>query len=280
MAAVPHKDNQYRPHAIRRYGIISIVLMLFVSYGANNFVSTGDVLGQQTNVTTSGLLESINDARQKNNLSKLNISPQLNKAAYAKAQDMLQDQYWAHVSPDGVQPWKWMNDVKYNYDKAGENLAKGFTSSGAVTSAWLASPDHRANVLGKSYEDVGFAVVEGQLLGKDTLLVVSMYGDPADIGTVAGVTSSTTSTEFNGAIGSNGTLAVLGAKVQTLPTLAVGSIVILLLAALTALAAHAYRDKLPRNLRTSWYRHHGIYKAIGLTSLSIVIVFMYSGGQI
>ena len=276
MATVPHKDNQYRPHAIRRFGITTIVLMLFVSYGANNYVSTGDVLGQQTNVTTTGLLETVNEAREQNDLSDLSLSPQLNKAAYAKAQDMLNNQYWAHVSPTGVQPWKWMNDVKYNYDKAGENLAKGFNSSSAVTAAWLASPDHRANVLGSAYEDVGFAVVEGQLLGKETVLVVSMYGDPADVETVSG---ATTQTPFNGAT-QTGSMAVLGAKVQALPVVAIGSVVILLLGAMLGLIAHAYRNKLPKNLRTSWYRHHGVYKAIGLTSLSIVFVFMYSGGQI
>lgn len=277
MATVPHKDNQYRPHAIRRFGITTIVLMLFVSYGANNYVSTGDVLGQETYITTSGLLETVNRAREQNDLSDLNINPQLNQAAYAKAQDMLNNQYWAHVSPEGVQPWKWMNDVKYNYDKAGENLAKGFKSSDAVTSAWLASPDHRANVLNNSYEDVGFAVVEGRLLGKETTLVVSMYGDPADVGTVAG---TSTQTPFNGATQATGSLAVLGERVQSLPAIAIGSIFILLVGALLGLAAHAYRDKLPRNLRTTWYRHHGVYKAIGLTSLSVVFVFMYSGGQI
>ena len=251
--------------------------MFFVSYGANNYVNTGDVLGQQTNVTVSGLLKDINDARQSNNLGKLRLNPQLNKAAYAKAQDMLQQQYWAHVSPTGTQPWKWMNDVKYNYDKAGENLAKGFNSDSAVTLAWMASPNHRANVLGESYEDVGIAVVEGRLLGKETMLVVSMYGDPADVSTVAG---AVTPNEFYGAAGSEGALAVLGARVQALPAVAVGSLVVLLAAVLTALVAHAYRGRLPKNLRTSWYRHHGIYKAIGLTSLSIVIVFLYSGGQI
>jgi hypothetical protein len=275
MAVVPHKGNQYRPHAIRRFGIATIVLMLFVSYGANNYVSAGDVLGQQMNVTSSGLLETVNEAREQNDLSDLRINPQLNKAAYAKAQDMLQKQYWAHVSPTGVQPWKWMNDVKYNYDKAGENLAKGFSSSGAVTAAWLASPDHRANVLNKSYEDVGFAVVEGELLGKETILVVSMYGEPAELGSIAG-----TSIEFHGAEQANGTLAVLGERVQNLPAIGIFSVMILLAAASLGLAAHAYRNKLPKNLRMTWYRHHGIYKAIGLTSLSVVVVFMYTGGQI
>lgn len=275
LAVVPHRDNQYRPHLIRRHGIATIVLMLFVAFGANNYVGTGDVLGQQTNITTSGLLQTINQAREQNNLRDLQINPKLNQAAYAKAQDMLQQQYWAHVSPTGVQPWKWMSDVQYNYDRAGENLAKGFHSSNAITAAWLASPDHRANVLGKTYEDVGFAIVEGKLLGKDTMLIVSMYGDPAEAGTVAGA-----ATQFNEAAPSGNVLTTVGQKVQALPATVLGSIVIALFAAILSLIAHAYRSKLPKNLRKSWYAHHGIYKAIGLSSLSAVIVFMYSGGQI
>lgn len=275
LAIIPHKDNDYRPHMIRRYGIMSIILLLFVTYGANNYANTGDVLGQQANITPSALLKTINKAREDNNLGDLQINSQLNQAAYAKAQDMFEKQYWSHVSPTGIQPWKWMNDAKYNYSHAGENLAKGFSSSSAVTAAWMASPEHRANVLGSDYRDVGFAIVEGELQGKDTVLVVSMYGDPVMAGIVAGA-----SVKINDAEQSSGVLAVIGEKVKALPAVAIGNIVIVLLAAMLALMAHVYRRKLPRNIRITWYRHHDIYKAIGLTSLSIIIVFMYSGGQI
>ena len=243
--------------------------------GANNYVNTGDVLGQQANITPGALLETINLAREQHNLGELALNPQLNQAAYAKAQDMFEKQYWSHVSPGGVQPWKWMNDAKYNYSHAGENLAKGFSSSNAVTAAWMASPEHRANVLGSDYHDVGFAIVEGELLGKDTVLVVSMYGDPVPAGTVAGA-----SVTINDAAQSSGGLAIIGEKVKALPAVAIGNIVIVLMAAMLALVAHTYRRKLPRNLRVKWYKHHDIYKAIGLASLSIVIIFMYSGGQI
>ncbi|MFS8119533.1 MAG: CAP domain-containing protein, partial [Microcoleus sp.] len=51
-----------------------------------------------------------------------------------------------HVSPTGVQPWVWINDTGYNYDTAGENLAKNYPSTQATVDAWMASPVHRANI--------------------------------------------------------------------------------------------------------------------------------------
>lgn len=246
-------------------------------FGTHNYVNTGDVLGQQTTITQSGLLKSINQAREQNNLSELRINPQLNQASYAKAMDMFDKQYWAHVSPTGVQPWKWISDAHYNYDHAGENLAKGFNDNTAVVAAWLASPEHRANLLG-TYQDVGFAVVGGELQGKNTILVVSMYAMPALEG--AAVAGANIGSVFNTAEPSGGVLAVIGEKVQALPAAAIGSVVIVLFAAFLSLVAHAYRGKLPKDLRRTWYVHHGVYKAIGLVSLSIVVVLMYSGGQI
>jgi len=56
--------------------------------------------------------------------------------------------------------------------------------------------------------------------------------------------------------------------------------VLLLIVASVAVAAHFYRKKLPKKLQTSWYRHHGIVKASGMVGLSVVVIFLYSGGQI
>src|SRR5690606_28819279 len=117
------------------------------------------VLGRETNVRVGDLLVSMNEERVREGLQPLAVDNRLSDAAYKKAIDMIQKQYWAHESPDGVKPWKWLADSGYNYTEAGENLARGFTTGQEVTSAWLASPSHRSNVLGASYANVGFAVV-------------------------------------------------------------------------------------------------------------------------
>jgi hypothetical protein len=53
-----------------------------------------------------------------------------------------------------------------------------FDTDSAVMEGWMNSPTHKANILKPEYQDVGIAVVEGQLLGKQTILIVAHYGTP------------------------------------------------------------------------------------------------------
>ena len=61
---------------------------------------------------------------------------------------------------------------------------------------------------------------------------------------------------------------------------AVASLVILMMALIIALIAHAYRNKLPSQLRRTWYRHHGGIKASSIAILMLLTVWLYSNGQI
>ncbi len=277
LAVVPHKANQYRPHAIRRYGIAAILVFVLLAQGVYNSLTNGNILGTQAQITTAGLLAETNSARTEEHEQPLVLNAELSKAARLKVQSMFDQQYWAHVAPDGTTPWHWFNEVDYSYSEAGENLAKNFTTSSGTVAAWLASPSHRANVLKADYKDVGFAIMDGTLDGKPTTLVVALYGTPEQ--TVAqGVLASTQASDVNGSLSLMGRV---GASLRSLTPVTIASIVLLLVAANIALIAHLYRRKLPLGLRRSWYRHHGLYKAIGFTSLAIVIVVAYGGvGQI
>jgi hypothetical protein len=90
--------------------------------------------------------------------------------------DMLNENYFAHTSPDGITPWYWISKAGYKYVAAGENLAKGFTESEYVHEAWMSSPSHKANILNSTYQDVGIAVVEGTINGEKTTIAVQFFG--------------------------------------------------------------------------------------------------------
>lgn len=277
MAAVPHKANQYRPHLIRRYGLAAVLMCVIAAQLCYNTVTQGSVLGQVNDINTSVLLADTNHERIKQGLPELAVDASLTKAANLKAKDMFARQYWAHNAPDGTQPWKWMTDSGYNYDYAGENLARNFTTNGGVMTAWMNSPEHKDNILGPHYTNVGFAVVDGKLDGKQTTLVVAMYADP----TLASVKGATVSqVEAPPTNTSIGPLSRVGIAVQSLTPAAIGSIIVLIVVAAIAFTAHMYRRKLPKKLRQSWYRHHGAYKTIGLMSMVAFIFVLYSGGQI
>jgi len=91
---------------------------------------------------------------------------------------MFAKDYWAHNAPDGTKPWSFILAAGYNYLHAGENLARDFTNPQAVVDAWMASPTHRDNIMNAHYQDIGIAVVDGQLGGVETTLVVQMFGTP------------------------------------------------------------------------------------------------------
>lgn len=129
-------------------------------------------------MSPSTLISLTNQQRAAAGLAPLYENAELDASAYAKAQDMLANQYWAHYSPSGTSPWYFMRASGYQYSIAGENLAMDFDSDQAVMDAWMNSPEHRANLLNPNFQDVGIAEVPGVLLGDSTILVVAHYGAP------------------------------------------------------------------------------------------------------
>lgn len=129
-----------------------------------------------TSITAGDLNNLANAERIGAGLSPLSLNAQLNGAALNKANHMFANDYWAHIAPDGMTPWNFIDASGYVYLTAGENLALHYTTSDGVIKGWMASPTHQANVLHSSYTDVGYAVVNGVLLGNDTTLIVAMYG--------------------------------------------------------------------------------------------------------
>ncbi|MFZ1361068.1 MAG: CAP domain-containing protein [Candidatus Saccharimonadales bacterium] len=276
LALVPHSANQFRPHLIRRHGLVMVLVFVIVAQLIGHGGLLSNVLGQENTIAVPELLESTNRERSKVGLSPLRLNERLSEAAYMKAQDMLARQYWDHNSPDGVPPWKWFGDVQYNYAYAGENLARNFHTSDAVVQAWMNSPAHRANILKDRYQDVGFATVDGMMNGRNASLVVALYGQPAlSEAAVQGAQFSVARTNTTSIV------SRMGIAVQSMDALVIGSMVITVFTAMVALIAHAYRWRLPKSFQGTWRHHHGLIKAAGLTSLVVVVLAAYGlGGQI
>lgn len=274
-ALVPHRSNQFKPHLIRRGGLLIILIaVLVVQVSSQIWVRSSSVLGDDATINAPTLLADTNQVRQGEGLAPLNLSTQLSEAAYLKAQDMLDKQYWAHTSPDGVQPWQWFSTVGYRYSVAGENLARNFSSSEAAIQAWMNSPAHRENILKSEYQDVGFSVVQGQMAGQAVSLVVALYAAPADT-VVSAVQGAQNFVAPQAA--SLGLTARIGVALQQMNPAALGSVVLLFLAAGVALVAQGFRARIPKYLQSNWHRHHGWVKAVGLSCIAVAMIFVYSG---
>ena len=177
---VPSSENNFEPYLLRKPALIFYTLILvFFNFFSYLLPYNIDKVSAHS-INAQKLIELANDDREKVGLPKLRNSTELTSAAYAKANDMLKTQYWDHFGPNGETPWQFISDAGYEYVYAGENLAKGFTSNSGIHDAWMASPTHRDNILSGNYKEIGIAIVEGELLGEDTILVVQMFGNRTD----------------------------------------------------------------------------------------------------
>ncbi|OGL29356.1 hypothetical protein A3D14_01140 [Candidatus Saccharibacteria bacterium RIFCSPHIGHO2_02_FULL_47_12] len=141
----------------------------------------GATLPYATSMSISSLLSSTNSNRAGNGSAALSLNSQLNQAAQAKANDMVARNYWSHNTPDGQEPWVFISNAGYNYQKAGENLAYGFLTSDDTVAGWMNSPPHKANLLDSSFTEVGFGFANSSNFNSDgeETVVVAMYGKPA-----------------------------------------------------------------------------------------------------
>lgn len=176
----PHLKNNYHPYILRPLGLVLVLLAVALQPLLYNVTAkhSFQVLGYATDMSTSVLYSLTNQERASAGIGALAVNSALAAAAQNKAQAMFAKDYWAHVSPDGVQPWTFITNAGYSYSAAGENLAKDFDTSGGVMTGWMNSGEHKGNILNPAYKDVGIAVMNGTLLGSTTTLVVAMYGAP------------------------------------------------------------------------------------------------------
>lgn len=97
----------------------------------------------------------VNVIRAENGLGALTIDETLSQTARAKAVDMAQNNYFSHTSPTYGSPFDMMKQFGVDYNTAGEDIAKGYSTAQAVVDGWMNSPGHRANILNASFTRTG-----------------------------------------------------------------------------------------------------------------------------
>jgi hypothetical protein len=176
----PRHSNNHKAKILHASTLYILVLSLIFYQIVLQFLPlTGlKILGYASNIGTDAIIELTNQKRNDAGVGKLEYNPLLAQAARAKGENMLSQDYWAHIAPDGTQPWKFFTDAGYIYRYAGENLARDFSDPASAVTAWMASPSHKENLLSSKYRDIGVAVVEGDLNGVDTTIIVQLFGTP------------------------------------------------------------------------------------------------------
>lgn len=180
---IPSEANNYKPHALhpKRLAfhavsaiVIKVIMVAFVmSFPLQAWLSP-DILYEQA----KRIIALTNNIRQDLSIPVLRENPVLNQAALNKAEDMMIDQYFAHVSPDNKSLRTWLSQLSYSFKVAGENLAIGFSSANDVVAAWQESPTHYSNIVDPDFTEIGVGVVSGDYNGYETTLVAQYFGDP------------------------------------------------------------------------------------------------------
>jgi hypothetical protein len=174
----PRESNNQKAKLLHTSTLLLIIFFLFFCQVIINYSPrvVPQILGYAANIAPSEVIRLTNEKRVEAGLPALTTNSVLSQAAQAKGADMLVKGYWAHVAPDGTEPWKFFIDAGYKYRYAGENLARDFSDPSSAVEAWMASPTHRENILSSKYKEIGVAVVEGSLAGVDTTIIVQFFG--------------------------------------------------------------------------------------------------------
>lgn len=102
----------------------------------------------------------VNVERAKVGLPALKENWELSRVARFKSQDMHDKHYFDHNSPTYGSPFTMMKNFGINYKTAGENIAYGQRTPAEVMNAWMNSSGHKANILNKSYTQIGVGYVK------------------------------------------------------------------------------------------------------------------------
>jgi len=110
------------------------------------------------------MLKLVNSERIAARLPPLAPDPELTAVARKHSADMFARGYFAHVTPEGRDPFDRIRDAHVRFLTAGENLALA-PSLQTAHSGLMHSPGHRANILHAEFGRVGIGILDGGTRG-------------------------------------------------------------------------------------------------------------------
>jgi uncharacterized protein YkwD len=144
---------------------IAVALLVALTVVPAALARRGSVRQTRLQTLDLSVLVQLNAIRKSHGLVPLKVNPALTSAAQGHSSQMLTDGYFAHDSIDGAPFWKrltgYSSSAPHGSWSVGENL---LWSSPEVDAAkalqlWMASPEHRHNILTARWREVGIASI-------------------------------------------------------------------------------------------------------------------------
>ncbi len=111
------------------------------------------------------MLQLVNQERTSRGIAPLEMDAELRLLARTHADDMFKRGYFAHNTPEGVDPFERMRRANIVFGTGGENLALA-PALDIAHNGLMSSPGHRANILNPQFHRVGIGVLDGGVYGK------------------------------------------------------------------------------------------------------------------
>ena len=135
------------------------------------FVAVPAAGAATSSTATADLLADVNQTRLAHGLRPLRVDSSLVRAAQSHSTWMLHDNVFTHGDVRGR-----MAAFHVAGPATGENLAwgsGGYARPGTIVREWLASPEHRANLLRPGWTRIGIGIARGTFLGNGGAAVVT-----------------------------------------------------------------------------------------------------------
>jgi uncharacterized protein YkwD len=147
--------------------LTSLVAVASVAFALQPLPAVSAPAGAHVFLTSleSNVLSQLNEVRVEHGLSPLRLSRSLTAAANQHCVEMVADGFFDHPSANGSQ---FSARIRQYYDSSGlktwsvgENLlwTAGSPRAVHVVDMWMASPEHRANLLSPTWREIGISVV-------------------------------------------------------------------------------------------------------------------------
>lgn len=155
---------------IPRVRLKTNILVAFVA-GISFCLLAAGALAAPSGGRSTSLLAAVNAARASYGLHPLRLDPTLARAAEAHSTEMLHTGSFSHGAFASR-----MRAFHVHGPFVGENLAWGsgsYAAARTIVAEWLASPEHRANLLRPGFVRIGIGTVSGTFEGYAGAVVVT-----------------------------------------------------------------------------------------------------------
>jgi uncharacterized protein YkwD len=125
----------------------------------------------------------LNSARARHKLRPLRLNRRLSRAARRHSRAMARGSFFSHTSLGGatfvdrIRGTGYLSGAHSWY--IGENIAYGSgdrSSPSSIRRAWMNSPPHRANILNRSFREIGIGLASGTPVGADGATYTTDFG--------------------------------------------------------------------------------------------------------